>query len=202
MRAKRIWYPGAVYHVMHRGVRKSAILYDEEDAAHFIFLMRKYAALYHCRIHAYCLMTTHFHILVETHDSEIGTFVGQISHKYAMYFNRKYGFTGHLFEGRFVSKIVENDIYFLQCSRYIHLNPVKAGIVVSPEQYHYSSFRVLAGMASDLITEVERTLAYFASAKDPSLAYRRFVLQSNEDDRKYEDQIRQDMFENERWLPG
>lgn len=201
MRPKRVWYPGAMYHVTNRGVHKCTIVFEDEDAQHFFNLMRKYAAIFNCQVHAYCLMTNHFHMLIETQNSKIGDFVGQVSQLYAMFFNRKYDYEGHLFQDRFYSKVVEDERYFLECSRYIHLNPVKAYMVMSPEQYSWGSYRTMIGLDADELTEVERTLDFFSDKKDPREAYRKFVIQCTEENRKYEEQIRLDMMEDEHWEP-
>ena len=86
-------------------------------------------------LHAYCLMTNHIHLLVETGDMEIGKFMKYLSECYAIYFNQKYFYRGHVFEGRYKSCLVKEDTYFLQTSRYIHLNPVKAQMINYPEDY-------------------------------------------------------------------
>ena len=128
---------------------------------------------YQCKIHAYCMMTNHIHLLLETSEDEIGRFMKCLSERYAMYFNHKYQYRGHLFESRYKSCLVKEDSYFLQTSRYIHLNPVKARIVVKPEDYRWSSYQTMIALKDDRITERNRTLAYF---KDNSiLRYRDFV---------------------------
>lgn len=122
---------------------------------------------------AYCLMTNHIHLLVETGDVEIGKFMKYMSECYAMYINHKYSYRGHVFESRYKSCLVKEDTYFLQTSRYIHLNPVKARMVTHPEEYLWSSYQTVIGIADDRITEKEKTLAYFS--KNSVFYYREFV---------------------------
>lgn len=91
---------------------------------------------------------------------------------YASYYNQRYGYHGHVFEGRFKSCIVKDDSYFLQTSRYIHMNPVKAKITAHPEDYPWSSYRTILRMTDDRITQPEKTLAFF---KQSIFYYREFV---------------------------
>lgn len=172
-RKLREWYPGAIYHLMHRGVRRTEIFSDETDYHVFLEILKVALDKYQCKIHAYCMMTNHIHLLLETSEDEIGRFMKCLSERYAMYFNHKYQYRGHLFESRYKSCLVKEDSYFLQTSRYIHLNPVKARIVVKPEDYRWSSYQTMIALKDDRITERNRTLAYF---KDNSiLRYRDFV---------------------------
>lgn len=158
---------------MHRGVRRTEIFSDETDYQVFLEILKVALDKYQCKIHAYCMMTNHIHLLLETSEDEIGRFMKCLSERYAMYFNHKYQYRGHLFESRYKSCLVKEDSYFLQTSRCIHLNPVKARIVVKPEDYRWSSYQTMIALKDDRITERNRTLAYF---KDNSiLRYRDFV---------------------------
>ena len=125
-RKLRDWYPGAVYHIMHRGVRRKPIFEDEMDHQVLLQIIKTSLSKYNCWLHAYCLMTNHVHLLIVTGDIEIGKFMKYMSECYAIYYNHKYGYRGHVFESRYKSCLVKEDAYFLQTSRYIHLNPVKA----------------------------------------------------------------------------
>ena len=128
-RKLRTWFPGACYHLMHRGVRRTAIFEDEMDYQVLLEMLKVSLEKYNCSLHAYCLMTNHIHLLLETNDMEIGKMMKYFSGCYAGYVNQKYHYHGHVFEGRYKSCLVKDDSYFLQTSRYIHLNPVKAGMV-------------------------------------------------------------------------
>ena len=158
---------------MQRGTRKEKIVSDDEDRAVLRGLMRKAAELTGCKIHAYCIMTNHYHILLETGDIPIDRFFKYMSTCYARHFNKKYGFSGHVFEARYKSFPVRDDEYFLRTSRYIHLNPVRAGMVEGPSKYAWSSYRTMLGWEADRITNRERTLNYFA--KPSEMYYREFV---------------------------
>ena len=96
----REWFPGATYHLMARGIRRMEIFEDEFDFQVFLKIMQQQSVNNDCRIHAYCLMTNHFHLLVETGEVEIGQFMMHLSGKYAMYYNRHHGYSGHVFERR------------------------------------------------------------------------------------------------------
>ena len=198
-RKLREWYPGAIYHLMHRGVRRTEIFSDEADYQVFLEILKVALDRYQCKSHAYCMMTNHIHLLLETSEGEIGRFMKCLSERYAMYFNHKYQYRGHLFESRYKSCLVKEDSYFLQTSRYIHLNPVKARIVVKPEDYRWSSYQTMIALKDDRITERNRTLAYF---KDNSIVrYRDFVEDIGHKYVAQEHEIKKSMEEDELWLP-
>ena len=135
-------------------------------------------------IHALCLMTNHFHMCIETEDVEIWKIMHRLLLTYAANYNIKYKVTGHLFENRYIGQLIEDDRYFLEVSRYIHLNPVKAGMVREPLAYEYSSYGLyVAGeearpgekagsMIADLV-DTKRVLDMFR--QDPREQYRMFV---------------------------
>lgn len=193
----RKWFPGAIYHIMARGNYRQNIFKDDEDFKVFLVLMQDAKTKYGFKLHAYCLMTNHYHLLLETEQTEIWKIMKRINQIYAAYYNEKYRLTGHLFQGRYKSCLVENDSYFLQTSRYIHLNPVKAKMVPRAEAYPWSSYSTLIGMKQEMIVEVKRTYAYF---KEPqNFAYRNFVEDTTLN--RYEAEIQKSMGEDDLWLP-
>ncbi len=139
-RKKRIWYPGAAYHVMSRGNRRYSIFKEDSDYLMFLECLEMVKAQYDFKIHSMCLMTNHFHVAVETGNTEIWKIMHKLLLSYAASYNMKYKLTGHLFENRYVGQLIEDEIYFLEVSRYIHLNPVKAQMVRGPLDYEYSSY--------------------------------------------------------------
>ncbi len=183
-RYKRRWFPGATYHVMSRGNRKVALFNDKEDYLLFLYLIKKVKRLYPFKIHSICLMTNHFHMVLETIDIELGRIMQRILLSYAVNYNKKYNFTGHLFENRYNAYLIETETYFLEVSRYIHLNPVKAHMVSKPIEYEYSSYRKFLAVKdlngnskiqeiiSELVDE-SRVLSCFL--RDPREQYRMFV---------------------------
>ena len=184
---------------MHRGVRRSAIFEDETDYQVMLQMIKDCLEKYQCILHAYCLMTNHIHLLLETDRIEVDKFMKRMSERYAMYFNHKYSYRGHVFEGRYKSCLVRDDAYFLQTSRYIHLNPVKAKMVVHPEDYSWSSYRGILGFSDDKVTEKDKTLRYFG--KKGVFGYREFVEDIGHKYTVEEDEIKKSMGEDDLWLP-
>lgn len=198
IRRERVWYPGATYHAMARGVRRLVIFQDDSDYQVFLVLLKKIVEKHECKVHAYCLMMNHFHLLLETNQQKIGNTFREITSCYATYYNHKYGYHGHVFEGRFKSCLVKNDDYFLQTSRYIHMNPVKAKITEHPEDYPWSSYRTILRITDDRITQSEKTLAYF---KESIFYYREFVEDAAHKYIVSENTIQKKIGEDELWLP-
>ena len=137
----REWHEGACYHVMARGNRRGAIYRSSDDYELFLSLLKRVQRRKPFFLHSFCLMTNHFHLQFTTQDVPIWKIMQPLMNSYARIFNRKHGYHGHLFEARYVSKMIEDEIYFLEVSRYIHLNPVKATLVSEPLAYPYSSYR-------------------------------------------------------------
>lgn len=160
-RKKRVWYPGAVYHIMTRGNRRSDVFKDEEDYQTYLTILRQTMEKYTYNLYTYCLMTNHIHLQIETADTEIWKIMGYINSNYTKYFNNKYNVVGHLFQGRYRSELIESDAYNLQTSRYIHLNPVKASMVDVPLEYKWSSYGVYMGQVKNEIVTDEKILSYF-----------------------------------------
>lgn len=184
---------------MERGIRRQEIFQDEFDYQVFLEILRKESEQKKCMIHAYCLMTNHFHLLAETQTIEIGKFMKSLAGKYAMYYNHRYFYKGHVFEDRYKSCLVETDAYFLQTSRYIHLNPVKVKMAAHPEDYKWSSYRTIINLQEDKITESQKTLSYFGTKG--VYAYREFVENAAQKYVVEENEIRTRMGENDLWLP-
>ena len=193
-RKKRIWYPGAVYHVMSRGNRRTAIFEEEADYLEFLECLLMLKESFGFIIHALCLMTNHFHIAMETKDIELWKIMHKLLRMYAGNYNIKYGLTGHLFENRYNAQLIENERYFLEVSRYIHLNPVKAMIVQEPAAYLYSSYARFVNAASPAgvtpraksarliseLVETSRVLGYFRDNSEER--YREFVEEKKSHD--------------------
>ena len=136
-RKLREWYKGACYHLMARGNRRSVLFKDDVDYRVFLMQLIEIREKYPFDLHAYCLMTNHFHLEIETHQDEIWKIMQKILSLYSSEFNHKYKYVGHVFQGRYASSLIEDDTYFLEVSRYIHLNPVKAGMVREALDYEY-----------------------------------------------------------------
>ncbi len=144
-RPLRIEYPGAVYHVTARGNEKKAVFRDDGDRRVFLSVLQEVGHRYHWICHAYCLMDNHYHILIETPEGNLSVGMRQLNGVYTQSFNRLHKRVGHLFQGRFKGVLVQKESHLLEVSRYVVLNPVRAGIVERPEQWRWSSYRATAG---------------------------------------------------------
>ena len=133
------------YHAMIRGVNKQAIFEDSEDRCVFIKLLDRYRKECRIKLFAYCLMGNHVHIVLQETSDPIDELFRKQNTAYAMYFNQKYHRCGHLFQDRFRSEPIINDAQLLQTVRYVHRNPVKAGICRTPEEYRFSSYKEYLG---------------------------------------------------------
>lgn len=140
-RTRREKCSNSIYHICIRGNNRQEIFLDDQDRTEYLNRIKRYTQKYRVWILGYCLMSNHVHLLIYDNNQDISKFMQGVSLSYAIYFNRKYNRIGHLFQERFNSIIVKNENYFLYVSRYIHLNPVKAGIVSRARLYKWSSYR-------------------------------------------------------------
>ncbi len=146
-RSLRIQFPGAIYHVTARGNNKQDIFFREEDADMFLEIVAQAVMRYEIVIHAYCLMINHYHFLIEIPQGNISEPMRYINQVYSQRFNKRYERVGHVFQGRYKSKLVEKEAHLLEVSRYIVNNPVRAGSVKAAGEYTWSSYRQTAGMS-------------------------------------------------------
>jgi REP element-mobilizing transposase RayT len=134
-----------LYHVILRGIDKRNIFLSTEDYEKFLYYIIKAKESCNFSLYSYCLMTNHVHLLVKTEEVELGDIIKRIAVGYVQYHNNKYGRTGHLFQNRFKSEPVEDERYLLSVMRYIHQNPIKAGIADKISDYPWSSYHVFCG---------------------------------------------------------
>ena len=139
-RKARLKSKSGIYHVMVRGINRQNIFEDQEDYIKFIQVLQKYKEKSGFNIFAYCLMSNHVHLLLKTGLEPLEQVMRRICGSYVYWYNLKYQRIGNLFQDRFRSEPVENDAYFLTAQRYIHQNPLKAGLAGSIEQYKWSSY--------------------------------------------------------------
>ncbi len=144
-RPLRIEYPGALYHITSRGNERRAIFRDNADRLTFLESLKDYHNRFGILIHSYVLMDNHYHLILETPKGNLLKVMHGINCRYTLYFNRRHKRVGHLFQGRYKAIIVEKDNYLLPLSRYIHLNPFRAKMVETPEQYKWSSYQSYIG---------------------------------------------------------
>ena len=170
-RRPRLFAPGVLYHVIVRGNQRQKTFTAESDYQAYIERLARYRKKYDYVLHAYCLMPNHVHLLVESSEQPLAKFMQGLQQSYSQYFNLRHRKTGHVFEGRYKAILCQKDQYLLQLIRYIHLNPVRAGMVRSPERYRYSGDHVyLQGKATETIDPA--TVLSMLGGKQ---AYRRFV---------------------------
>ena len=176
-RPLRIEFPGAHYHVTTRGNERKEVFKSRRDREKFLYYLESAVMRYGAVIHAYCLLNNHYHLLMETPSGNLSQIMQHINGAYTNYFNTKRKRSGHLFQGRFKAILIEADEYVTELSRYIHLNPVRAGMVKRPEEYPWSSYRDYAGERST--PEWLKTglvLGYFGNkGSDARGNYRKFV---------------------------
>lgn len=168
---------------MARGNERRDIFVDSADRARFLRILDRVVDRMNVLCHAYCLMGNHYHLLIETPDGNLSPAIRQLNGTYAQSFNLRHDRVGHLFQGRFTSKLVEKDVYLLAVSRYIVLNPLRSGLVDRPEDWPWSSYAAHVGrVRPPTFLSVDWLLAQF----DPidrtraRQGYREFVLETPE----------------------
>jgi REP element-mobilizing transposase RayT len=173
-RQMRILSKSKVYHIMLRGNEKKDIFLDDEDREKFLSTIRDKNKENKWLIYAYCLMDNHVHLLINEGLDTIASIMKKINTSYAYYFNNKYKRVGHLLQDRFRSENIEDDSYLLAAVRYIHNNPVKAGIVKDASQYKWSSFNSYLKKSYDWAGIYRNTILEMLS-EDEAKAVRLFV---------------------------
>lgn len=176
-RPLRVEFLGAFYLVMNRGNTGMDIFKSQRDRERFLEYVSKAVERFEIKVHSYCLMTTHYHILIETPHGNLSQAIKWINVCYSVYFNRKRRRFGHLFQGRFKAVLVDADEYLKHLSRYIHLNPVRARMVADCKDYQWSSYPVFGGYAkSPEWLETDWLLSLFGADRDTAKKrYREFV---------------------------
>lgn len=160
-RKPRLYTESGIYHVILRGNNQQNLFYDNEDRYFFRNRMKKYARELKIEVYCYCLMSNHIHLLIKT-ECFLSLYIQKMANSYVYYFNRKYGRSGHLFQGRFKSEPVDDDIYFKTVLRYIIQNPSKAGLS-DFKTYKWSNYAALIGNNQDGITDIKRTYEKFGN---------------------------------------
>ncbi len=144
-RPLRLEFAGALYHVTSRGNGRKKIYFKESDFELFINLLSTVCSHYHWIIHAYCLMSNHYHLLIETPDANLSKGMRQLNGVFTQAMNKKHHRVGHLFQGRYKSILVDRDAYLLELCRYIVLNPIRANMVASLDEWLWSSWPCMVG---------------------------------------------------------
>jgi REP element-mobilizing transposase RayT len=170
-RRPRLFAPGVLYHVIVRGNQRQKTFLSDSDYQAYLKRLARYREKYDYTVHAYCLMPNHAHLLLESSEHPLAKFMQGVQQSYSQYFNWKHHKTGHVFEGRYKAIICQKDEYLLELIRYIHLNPVRAGMVKTPEEHRYSGHHAyIRGKATEII-DPAKVLSVFGG----KAAYRRFI---------------------------
>ena len=172
-RQPRLTFPGIALHVVQRGVDRQPCFRQEADYLVYLSLLSNLALRTQCALHAYCLMTNHVHLLLTpAMHLSCARLMRELGQRYVPYFNRRYGRTGTMWEGRFRSCLVDSARYVLACHRYIELNPVRAGMAAGPAAYRWSSHRSNAGnVDSNVLTPHPEYIALGKDADQRRAAY-------------------------------
>ena len=191
-RTARVVFPSMPYHIISRGNNREPVFQEKEDFEKYLEICRRYKEQYEFKLYHWVLMNNHVHLLIETKENSSLSKVMQGIHLvYTIWFNRKKGKVGHLWQDRYRSAVIERDHYLLECGRYIERNPLRAGVVKDPREYPWSSYRVYGYGKGDGLTD--RHDLYGVMGKGPfqrQRAYREYVC-SNRD--KEEQEIREKM---------
>ncbi|MHC4455196.1 MAG: REP-associated tyrosine transposase [Planctomycetota bacterium] len=140
-RPLRIEYDGAVYHVTSRGNVRRPIYKDDEDRKAYLEILTQVNKRYNWLCHAYCLMNNHYHLIIETPDGNLSEGMRQLNGVYTQTYNKRHRKVGHIYQGRYKAILIQKESHLLEVSRYVVLNPVRAKIVIKPEQWKWSSYR-------------------------------------------------------------
>lgn len=168
------------YHVIIRGINKQYIFEDSQDKQIYLNKLLIAKEVSGCEIYAYCLMSNHVHILLKEGKEDIGVTFKRIGTSYVSWFNWKYARTGHLFQDRYRSEVVETEKYFLAAMRYIHQNPIKAGITNDISNYQWSSFKEYTGVP--VICRTDFALSLFSFSKSEAIKCWKSFISENTDD--------------------
>lgn len=189
-RPKRIQSAGFLHHVTARGNDKQEIFLNPQDYQRYLKTFQSASREYGLKTYNFCLMKNHVHFLVEpTKDRALTLVMACVQNAYAKYFNEKYKRVGHVWQGRYKSFLVQSEKYFMACSRYIDLNPVKAGIKSDPKDYTWSGYQALAWgkkksvlLGDGFYFDIEEHPVYLELGKDAAArqnAYRVLVASSH-----------------------
>jgi len=180
-RPLRLEFAHALYHVTSRGDRREDIYHDDKDRQAWLSVLAKVCKRFNWTVHAYCLMSNHYHLLVETPEANLSAGMRHLNGVYTQLSNRAHGKVGHVFQGRFKAIVVDKDNYLLELARYVVLNPVRAGMVQDPGQWPWSSYGAMLVPGwlpgADWLA-TDKLLAYFAPDQqllDREKAQQRYV---------------------------
>ena len=174
-----------LYHVMVRSIGNTRLFNDDSDKDKYLSFVKKYQKELDFKVYAYCLMTTHGHLLIDANGADISKLMHGINQSYAQYFNNKYDKHGPVFQDRFKSKVVDSDVYLFVLSAYIHNNPTNMeGYKTCPENYKYSSLGIYLGLKEDLFSIVDEKFImsfFYENYKKAREKYYKFVMKCDDE---------------------
>jgi REP element-mobilizing transposase RayT len=186
-RKPRIHYPGAVYHVILRGNAGDQIFFEDPDRYRLFLILQHAVEKFDCRIHGFCFMTNHVHIVMQTGAIPLSRIMQNISLRYTKWINITRSRTGHLFQGRYNALLLDADEYLLELVRYVHLNPVRAGVVAVPEEYPWSGHHAFLGTFTLPWLTTDWVLSQFSGTiKEARKGYSSFVSDGLREKRRNE----------------
>jgi putative transposase len=186
-RRARLHYPGAVYHVMLRGSGGQPLFYDDTDRHRLYLLLREAVERFDCRIHGFCLMTDHIHLIVQTGDAPLSHIMQSLSLRYTKWINGTHGRTGHVFQGRYKALLLDADTYLTELVRYLHLHPVRTGVTACADDYCWSSHHAYQGKESLPWLTTDRFYSHLPqTGRKGRQAYERYMAMGRSEARKSE----------------
>lgn len=198
----RIEYPGAFYHITARGNGRQNIFLDEIDFKIFKDIFREVMRRYNWRCYAYCFMSNHYHVLIETIDGRLSLGMRQLNGVYTQKFNRKHNRVGHIFQGRFKGILVDKESYLLELCRYISLNPLRAKMVDKVADWRWSSYHEMVGKSEKKpLVEVSWVLEQFANDPIQAIkAYQQFIKEGVNEGSVWRDGVRGSILGNKQFI--
>ncbi len=182
VRPLRVEFPGGLYHVIVRGNERKAVFRDDRDREDYLHRLAHYGQKLEFRVLAYCLMDNHVHLAIETGRARLSRIMACLQSSYTQYFNRRHRRVGHLFQGRYKAFLIEKNPYALALLRYIHENPVKAGIVATPQEYTWSSDRDYRRGKGQEWLDVDRLLPMLGRGRSAAIrGYRKLMREKLEE---------------------
>lgn len=203
-RPLRIEYPGAVCHVTSRGNDRERIYLTDEDYASFLDCLCSVVKRFNWALYAYCLMSNHYHLLIETPDGNLSRGMRQLNGVYTQQFNRKHNRVGHALQGRYKAIFVDKDNYLLELCRYIVLNPVRAGMIRGPKEWQWSSYKETAGYSRGIscLTKDWILLQFGRKKWETEIRYREFVREGIKAESPWKEIRGQLYLRDEKFLDG
>lgn len=186
-RKQRIHYPGALYHVILRGNTQQDVFFEDCDRYRFFLLLQEGSEKFGYRIHAYCLMTNHIHLVIQVGETPLSRIMQSLSLRYTAWINRRLNRSGHLFQGRYKAVLVDADSYLLELVAYIHLNPLRAGMAASLGDYAWCSHSAYLGQEVVPWLTTDQVLTMLGCSRDKAVrSFSNFVEERMGESHKFE----------------